>query len=157
MGQHEEHKRGLSKGVIDDVVLQAKKAAELACFTLKNPAKRKKIGSTTAEDDIILIGKIIDRLAVGFDVAIETDANPLLLLESMKPRSFTNLFLLERDDLLSHIPEIEKKLPAAADKQAQIQACFAAAKDALEKALLTTLHLPVSTLSYVVSEGYGRS
>lgn len=116
------------------VIARARQHIESGLETMKPRGSLKKIGVTTAEDDMTVVEKILDHIAVGFQVAIDGDANSLLVL-GMTSQDFARLTRMERDDLLSGIDGLDQKLKSDRSKAQQISVCFLVVREAITEAL----------------------
>lgn len=136
---------GRRRTLVERSVALAKEASRERIMRFKNPEAPRRMGKTTAEDDIRLVFCFIDTLALGLDVAIHTDADPMMVLKSMRWKEFDALFPEVVEDvraLIDSIPNRKEKMPADEDVQQQMAACFMAAKEALEQAMMIVQYGP---------------
>ncbi len=125
--------------IVDTAVALAKQRAAELMRIAKNPGRPGRLGVTSAEDDIGTIHRMIDTLAIGLDIAVATDADPVEVLKSLRWSEFQDLFLPhEVNELVAHIPDLAKKLPTQKNVDDQLRACFTASRQMLEKCLIET-------------------
>ncbi|MDE3060204.1 MAG: hypothetical protein KGJ06_04270 [Pseudomonadota bacterium] len=141
---------------------RAKDTATRIIRQVKHPARQKKLGFTTADEDIPAIEMLLNLLVLGLSVAMEhheaaideeaidVDADLPSLLQSEKWKDFFHDFR-GREEIKKLVPiEVEKKLieeletklgaPPSHEritsaKEEQMEAWFNVAKDALRQAL----------------------
>jgi hypothetical protein len=123
------------RAFIDSAICLAKQKVRALMYMVKDPNRAQRLGTTTAEDDITTIHQIIDAMRTGMEVAVDTDADPATVVQSLTWEEFGDLFPHEMEQLVAHIPDRKTKLPREKDIHDQIEGCFSVAQEGIVRAI----------------------